>query len=103
TMSARRITLVARTCGVFLAIATASLPLGAQATDSTHPGAATADSTHRMSLDDALNLAESRSEDIAIAQAGVSRAHGQEVKARSGYLPQISGSLSYTRTLKSIF
>ena len=102
-MSARRITLVARTCGVFLAIATASLPLGAQATDSTHPGAATADSTHRMSLDDALNLAESRSEDIAIAQAGVSRAHGQEVKARSGYLPQISGSLSYTRTLKSIF
>lgn len=71
----------------------AALPLGAQA----------ADTSRRMSLDDALNLAESRSEDIAIAQAGVERARGQEVKAHSGYWPQITGSLSYTRTLKSIF
>jgi len=79
-------------CGAALVVA-AALPLGAQA----------ADSTRRMSLDDALNLAESRSEDIAIAQAGVERARGQEVKAHSGYWPQITGSLSYTRTLKSIF
>lgn len=79
-------------CGAGLVVA-ASLPLGAQAADSVRP----------MSLDDALNLAESRSEDIAIAQAGVERARGQDVKARSGYWPQITGSLSYTRTLKSIF
>ena len=73
--------------------AAAAVPLGAQA----------ADSTRRMSLDDALTLAESRSEDVAIAQAGVQRARGQETKAHSGYWPQISGSLTYTRTLKSIF
>lgn len=90
-MSARRHA-VASLCGAALAVA-AALPLGAQA----------ADSTRRMSLDDALNLAESRSEDIAIAEAGVERARGQEVKAHSGYWPQITGSLSYTRTLKSIF
>jgi len=83
---------IAALCGAAL-VAAAALPLGAQA----------ADSTRRMSLDDALNLAESRSEDIAIAQAGVERARGQEVKAHSGYWPQITGSLSYTRTLKSIF
>ena len=83
---------VATLCGAVLAVSSA-LPLGAQA----------ADSTHRMSLDDALNVAESRSEDVAIAQAGVERARGQEVKAHSGYWPQITGSLSYTRTLKSIF
>lgn len=102
-MRARPITVAARACGAALAIAAAALPLGAQSADSAHAGAAAADSTERMSLDEALNLAQSRSEDIAIAQAGVMRADGQQVKARSGYLPQISGSLSYTRTLKSVF
>lgn len=82
---------IATACAV--ALTGAGIPLGAQA----------ADSIRRMSLDDALNLAESRSEDVAIAQAGVERARGQEVKAHSGYWPQITGSLSYTRTLKSIF
>jgi len=83
---------IAAVCAGALAAA-AAFPLGAQA----------ADSTRRMSLDDALTMAESRSEDIAIAEAGVERARGQEVKAHSGYWPQISGSLTYTRTLKSIF
>jgi outer membrane protein TolC len=66
-------------------------------------GAQQADSVRQLSLDDALRIAEGQSEDIAIAAAGVTRAHGQEIKARSQYLPQISGSLSYTRTLRSIF
>jgi outer membrane protein TolC len=102
-MSARSTMLAARVCAAALACGAAALPLGAQTADSSRQSAAAADSTQRMSLDDALNAAELRSEDVAIAEAGVTRAHGQQVKARSGYLPQISGSLSYTRTLKSIF
>lgn len=62
-----------------------------------------ADSVRPLSLDQALAIAQGQSEDIRIAEAGVSRAQGQQLKARSQYLPQISGSLSYTRTLKSVF
>ncbi|HET7622438.1 MAG TPA: TolC family protein [Gemmatimonadaceae bacterium] len=56
-----------------------------------------------LSLDDALRAAEAASEDVAIAEAGVERAHGQQYQARSQFLPQISGSASYTRTLRSQF
>jgi outer membrane protein TolC len=62
------------------------------------------DSTvRRLSLDDALRAAEAASEDVAIAEAGVKRTHGQQYQARSQFLPQISGSASYTRTLRSQF
>ncbi len=65
---------------------------------------ATRDTTARpLSLDDALRTAEAASEDVAIAEAGVERAHGQQYQARSQFLPQISGSASYTRTLRSQF
>jgi outer membrane protein TolC len=65
---------------------------------------ATRNSTARsLSLDDALRTAEAASEDVAIAEAGVERAHGQQYQARSQFLPQISGSASYTRTLRSQF
>ncbi len=57
----------------------------------------------RISLDDALRGAESKSPDIAIARAAVIRAEGQRDKARSQFLPQIYGSAGYTRTLKSQF
>ncbi|HET7553115.1 MAG TPA: TolC family protein [Gemmatimonadaceae bacterium] len=67
----------------------------AQATGST--------ATRQLSLDDALRAAESASEDVAIAEAGVERAHGQQYQARSQFLPQITGSASYTRTLRSQF
>ncbi len=56
-----------------------------------------------LSLDEALRLAEGASEDVAIARAGVMRARGERLKARSGFLPQLYGSASYTRTLKSEF
>jgi len=56
-----------------------------------------------LSLDDALRAAEAASQDVAIAEAGVERAHGQQYQARSQFLPQISGSASYTRTLRSQF
>ena len=48
-------------------------------------------------------MAERGSETVQIARAGVDRARGQLLQARSQYLPQLSGSLQYTRTLKSQF
>lgn len=54
-----------------------------------------------VSLDDAVKLAESQSEAVSIARAGVMRSEGQKLQARSQYFPQVSGSGSYTRTLKS--
>jgi outer membrane protein TolC len=54
-----------------------------------------------LSLDDAVRMAEAQSEAVRIARAGVQRADGQKLQARSQYLPQIFGSAGYTRTLKS--
>lgn len=58
---------------------------------------------HALSLAEALRIAEGRSETVRIAQAGVLRARGQQYQARSQLLPQIYGSGSYTRTLRSQF
>ncbi len=54
-----------------------------------------------LSLEDAVRMGESQSEAVRIARAGVQRGEGQQMQARSQYLPQIFGSGSYTRTLKS--
>jgi outer membrane protein TolC len=54
-----------------------------------------------LSLDDAVKMAEGQSEAVRIARAGLQRAQGQKIQARSQFLPQIYGSGSYTRTLKS--
>ena len=54
-----------------------------------------------LSLDDAVKMAEGQSEAVNIARAGVQRTEGQQMQARSQYFPQVSGSASYTRTLKS--
>lgn len=56
-----------------------------------------------LSLLEALDLAERRSETVGIARADVSRALGDRRRARSGYFPQLSGSASYARTLRSQF
>ncbi len=56
-----------------------------------------------LTLDDALALAESTSEPVAIAAAGLARAEGGRQLARSERLPQLSGAASYDRTLKSEF
>jgi outer membrane protein TolC len=56
-----------------------------------------------LTLDEVIDLAESRSEQIAIAQFGVARAVAGEQRARSELLPQVSGGASYDRTLKSEF
>jgi len=56
-----------------------------------------------LSLDDALRVAEDASETVAVARAGVTRARGQVLQARSQRLPHIAGNLSYSRTLASQF
>ena len=56
-----------------------------------------------LTLEQVLTLAEPRSEAIAIAQAGVHRAQGEQTRARSGALPQLSASASYDRALASEF
>ena len=57
----------------------------------------------RISLDDAIRIAESKSEGIAVARAGLSRAGGNRMISRSAGLPQLSGTAGYTKTLKSQF
>jgi outer membrane protein len=56
-----------------------------------------------LSLDEALRLAAHRSETVRIAEAGLRRARGQQLEARSLLLPQLSGTAGYTRTLASQF
>jgi outer membrane protein TolC len=57
----------------------------------------------RLALDEAIRLAETQSEALTVARAGVLRARGQHLQARSQQLPQLSGTASYARTLKSQF
>jgi outer membrane protein len=56
-----------------------------------------------MTLDDALALAEAKNEQIAIATAGVTRAEGDEMRARSEIFPQFSASAGYDRALATQF
>ncbi len=86
-----------------LAFSVSPLSISAQATQTTQTTsqpAAQAGSV-ALSLDDAVKMAEGQSEAVRIARAGIQRASGQQLQARSQFLPQINGSGSYTRTLKS--
>ena len=75
-------------------------PLGAQ--QDTTRGATTV-AARRLSLEDALHAAEAQSEAVQIARAGLTRAQGQWYQARSQYLPQLSATAAYARTLRSQF
>ena len=57
----------------------------------------------RVSLEEAIALADRSSEAIAIARAGVTRANGQQLIARSAFMPQLNAQGSYARTLASQF
>jgi outer membrane protein TolC len=56
-----------------------------------------------LSLEEALRMAESASEQVTMARAGVTRSQGELQRARSEYFPQVYASASYTRTLESEF
>ncbi|HZE08587.1 MAG TPA: TolC family protein [Gemmatimonadaceae bacterium] len=78
-------------------------PAPARAQTGTISGQTSVIQPRALSLDDAVRTAESQSEAIRIASAGVQRAEGQQYQARSQYLPQINASAGYTRTLASQF
>jgi outer membrane protein TolC len=56
-----------------------------------------------LTLEQALDLAEGRSEAVGIARTGVARAEGEQVRARSGRYPQLNASAAYDRALASEF
>jgi outer membrane protein TolC len=57
----------------------------------------------QLTLDDALRIAQQQSQTIEVARAGVTRANGQAMQARSQMLPQLNASAGYGRTLASQF
>jgi outer membrane protein TolC len=84
-----------RAGGTVCLLAMTSLSAYAQAPAAVPPGP--------LTLEQVLALAEPRSEAVAVAQAGVRRAEGDQVRARSGELPQLSLTASYDRALASEF
>ena len=56
-----------------------------------------------LTLEQVLELAEPRSEAVAITRAAIRRAEGEQIRAHSGALPQLSASASYDRALASEF
>ena len=75
---------------------------GAQQSPSSNPPPARA-GTLSLSLDDALRIAQAASQTIEVARAGVVRASGGRLQARSQYLPQLNATAGYTKTLESQF
>lgn len=67
------------------------------------PASAAQDPVRVVTLDDALGLAEAKNEQIAIATAGITRAEGEEMRARSEIFPQFTASASYDRALATQF
>ena len=87
-----------------MALASLTMPSAQSALLAQQPAPTrTAGAVRALSLDEALTIAERESESIEMARAGVNRARGQRIQARSQYLPQLNGSLQYTHTLKSQF
>jgi outer membrane protein TolC len=54
-----------------------------------------------LSLEEAIRLALPASENVGIARAELGRAEGEVHRARADLLPQLTGTASYTRTVKS--
>jgi outer membrane protein len=84
-----------RAGGALCVLAMTTFPAFAQTAPPIPPGP--------LTLEQVLVLAEPRSESVAIAQAGVRRAEGAQVQARSGRYPQLSAAASYDRALASEF
>ena len=57
----------------------------------------------QVSLEEAITLANRSSEILDIARAAVARARGQQLVARSQFLPQLDANVAYARTLASQF
>ncbi len=87
--------------GAALLVAGAFTPLRAQQV--LVPVPAANGTTTALSLDDALRLGARMSHTVKTAEAGLLRAKGGQYQARAQYMPQITGTASYQRTLQSQF
>ena len=56
-----------------------------------------------LTIEEAVRIAVGSSEAVVIANAGVTRARGQQLQARSQYFPQLNGAINYSRALASEF
>ncbi len=65
--------------------------------------AQTASAPLSLSLNEALRMAGSTSEQVALARAGEQRARGQQAQARSALLPQVNTTLNWQKTLENQF
>ncbi len=84
------------------ALAVLGLALCAGRVSAQQPGARSG-AVVQLTLDDALRIAQAQSQTIELARAGVTRANGQALQARSQMLPQLNASAGYGRTLASQF
>jgi outer membrane protein len=99
----RRAHSAGRLIRIVLALLSLIVSVKARAQVPTLPTQTTVAQTVPLTLEEAVRTAESQSEAIRIARAGVQRAEGQQYQARSQRYPQLNGSASYTRTLASQF
>jgi outer membrane protein len=81
----------------------ATLLLAAPVAARPRPAPAPPTDTLRLALDDAVQRALARSEDMRTARANVKQTQGQVFQAVSQALPQISGTVLYDRKLESVF
>jgi outer membrane protein TolC len=80
------------------------LPLALAAALAAGPARAqTAADTLRLSLEQAVQRALTQSEEVRLSRAQVHETEGQVREAFAGALPQINGSVTYTRQFASIF
>jgi len=93
-----RIRIVRATCLVLAALVVFPATMAAQ-----QPPATPSIPSAPLTLDQVLELAAGRSETIAIAQTGIRRAEGDQVRARSALFPQLTLSGGYDRALASEF
>jgi outer membrane protein len=99
----RRASIAGKAIGMAAIVVAIAAPAMVRAQAGAISAQTTASQPRALTLDEAVRAAESQSEAIRIARAGVQRAEGQQYQARSQRLPQINGSASYTRTLASQF
>jgi outer membrane protein len=89
---------------IVLVTALASWPaLTAAQPPAPQPAGAPAPVARRITLDDALQLAEGGSETVAAAEATVRRAEAEISLTRSGLFPQLGSAIGYQRTLQTQF
>jgi outer membrane protein len=94
----RSLTLVGLALGAVLSPSSMRAQQPVTRTDST-----VATAPRPLSLDDAVQIAQSQSQVVRIAGNAITRARGGQYQARSGLFPQLNATANYTRTLASQF